>query len=129
MKHKLKKLYKAGQNRWRGLRPKVRGVAMNPVDHPHGGGEGKTSGGRPSVSAWGRLTKGVKTRDKRKTINYKIIARRRNKLRNYKDEYEHRVKYFYFKEKYFGRKPTELFKNFFKYYKKRLKRRYDKIHL
>jgi len=57
----LNKLYKAGQSRIRGKRPTVRGVAMNPVDHPHGGGEGKTSGGRPSVSPWGVLTKGFKT--------------------------------------------------------------------
>jgi len=64
VEHKLKKLKRAGQNRWRGWRPHVRGVAMNPVDHPHGGGEGKTSGGRPSVSAWGRLTKGFKTKKK-----------------------------------------------------------------
>ena len=52
---------KAGQSRWRGIRPHVRGVAMNPVDHPHGGGEGKTSGGRPSVSLWGWITKGKST--------------------------------------------------------------------
>jgi len=63
--HHIQKLTKAGQNRWRGIRPSVRGVAMNPVDHPMGGGEGKTSGGRPSVSAWGRLTKGFKTKKKR----------------------------------------------------------------
>ncbi len=56
-----KKLRKAGENRWRGKRPTVRGVAMNPVDHPHGGGEGKTSGGRASVTPWGRLTKGKPT--------------------------------------------------------------------
>jgi len=54
-------LFKAGQNRWRGIRPHVRGVAMNPVDHPHGGGEGKSSGGRSSVSCWGKQTKGYKT--------------------------------------------------------------------
>jgi large subunit ribosomal protein L2 len=53
---------KAGRNRWLGIRPSVRGVAMNPVDHPHGGGQGKTSGGRPSVSPWGRLTKGRVTK-------------------------------------------------------------------
>jgi large subunit ribosomal protein L2 len=58
---KFKKLYKAGQNRWLGFRPRVRGVAMNPIDHPHGGGQGKTSGGRPSVTPWARLTKGYKT--------------------------------------------------------------------
>ncbi len=56
--HFLNKKVKAGQNRWLGIRPTVRGVAMNPVDHPHGGGEGKSSGGRPSVSPWGQLTKG-----------------------------------------------------------------------
>lgn len=56
------KLIKAGQSRWLGYRPNVRGVAMNPVDHPHGGGEGKSSGGRCSVSPWGRLTKGKKTK-------------------------------------------------------------------
>ncbi|AFP84380.1 50S ribosomal protein L2 [Candidatus Carsonella ruddii] len=59
-----KKLYKAGQNRWKGIRPTVRGVAMNPVDHPHGGGEGKTSGGRHSCSPWGIKTKGYKTKKK-----------------------------------------------------------------
>lgn len=59
---RFKKLYKAGQSRWLGRRPTVRGVAMNPVDHPHGGGEGKTSGGRPSVTPWGKPTKGQRTR-------------------------------------------------------------------
>ncbi len=58
---KYSKLQKAGNSRWRGVRPHVRGVAMNPVDHPHGGGEGKTSGGRPSVSLWGWITKGKST--------------------------------------------------------------------
>ena len=62
--HKNIKLGKAGASRWLGKRPVVRGVAMNPVDHPHGGGEGKTSGGRPSVTPWGRPTKGYKTRKK-----------------------------------------------------------------
>ena len=66
---KTKPLVKAGQSRWLGKRPSVRGVAMNPVDHPHGGGEGKTSGGRPSVTPWGRLTKGVKTRKNKRTNN------------------------------------------------------------
>jgi len=61
IKHHLKKKRKAGQNRWVGIRPSVRGVAMNPIDHPHGGGEGKSSGGRSSVSPWGKLTKGYKT--------------------------------------------------------------------
>ena len=59
-------LGKAGRNRWRGIRPTVRGVAMNPVDHPHGGGEGKTSGGRHPVTPWGKSTKGKKTRSVRK---------------------------------------------------------------
>lgn len=54
--------YKAGESRWLNIRPAVRGVAMNPIDHPHGGGQGKTSGGRPSVSPWAKLTKGKKTR-------------------------------------------------------------------
>lgn len=67
---------KAGYSRWLNIRPHVRGVAMNPVDHPHGGGEGKTSGGRCSVSYKGKLTKGKKTR-KRK-INYSIIIKRKN---------------------------------------------------
>lgn len=59
---RFKKLKKAGQSRWLGRRPIVRGVAMNPIDHPHGGGEGKTSGGRPSVTPWGKPTKGPSTR-------------------------------------------------------------------
>jgi large subunit ribosomal protein L2 len=64
-----KNLKKAGRSRWKGIRPHVRGVAMNPVDHPHGGGEGKTSGGRPSVTPWGRITKGQPTRkNKRKSF-------------------------------------------------------------
>ncbi len=69
---------KAGRARWMGKRPKVRGVVMNPVDHPHGGGEGKTSGGRHPVSPWGTPTKGYKTRKKRKSSN-KFIVKRRNK--------------------------------------------------
>jgi large subunit ribosomal protein L2 len=64
--HKKIKLGKAGRSRWLNRRPKVRGVAMNPVDHPHGGGEGKTSGGRPSVSPQGKITKGKPTRNKKK---------------------------------------------------------------
>lgn len=59
------KLKKAGQSRWLGRRPTVRGVAMNPIDHPHGGGEGKTSGGRSSVTPWGKPTKGPSTRTNR----------------------------------------------------------------
>jgi len=60
--HKLAVLGKAGRARWLGRRPSVRGVAMNPIDHPHGGGEGKTSGGRPSVTPWGKVAKGQPTR-------------------------------------------------------------------
>jgi large subunit ribosomal protein L2 len=75
--HNLRKLGKAGARRWRGIRPSVRGVAMNPVDHPHGGGEGKTSGGRDPVSPWGLPTKGYKTRTNKTTD--KFIVRRRNK--------------------------------------------------
>jgi len=65
--HNLRKLGKAGASRWRGIRPSVRGVAMNPIDHPHGGGEGKTSGGRDPVSPWGMPTKGYKTRAKKQS--------------------------------------------------------------
>ena len=68
---------KAGRSRWLGRRPKVRGVVMNPVDHPHGGGEGKTSGGRHPVSPWGKPTKGYKTRKKNKKSNSMIIKRRK----------------------------------------------------
>ena len=68
---------KAGRSRWLGKRPKVRGVVMNPVDHPHGGGEGKTSGGRHPVSPWGKPTKGYKTRKKNKRSNSMIIKRRK----------------------------------------------------
>lgn len=75
--HSLRKLGKAGATRWRGVRPTVRGVVMNPVDHPHGGGEGKTSGGRHPVSPWGTPTKGYKTRSNKRTD--KFIVRRRNK--------------------------------------------------
>jgi large subunit ribosomal protein L2 len=75
--HNLRKLGKAGAKRWRGIRPTVRGVAMNPVDHPHGGGEGKTSGGRHPVSPWGTPTKGYKTRANKRTD--RMIVRRRKK--------------------------------------------------
>ena len=75
--HSLISLGKAGAKRWRGVRPTVRGVAMNPVDHPHGGGEGKTSGGRHPVSPWGVPTKGYKTRSNKRTD--KFIVRRRTK--------------------------------------------------
>jgi len=74
--HNLRSLGKAGAKRWRGVRPTVRGVAMNPVDHPHGGGEGRTSGGRHPVSPWGVPTKGKKTRSNKRTDN--MIVRRRN---------------------------------------------------
>ena len=73
--HSLRKLGKAGASRWRGVRPTVRGVAMNPVDHPHGGGEGRTSGGRHPVSPWGTPTKGYKTRKNKRTN--KLIVRKR----------------------------------------------------
>ena len=75
--HNLRKLGKAGATRWRGVRPTVRGVAMNPVDHPHGGGEGRTSGGRHPVSPWGTPTKGYKTRNNKRTDN--MIVRRRGR--------------------------------------------------
>jgi large subunit ribosomal protein L2 len=75
--HNLRSLGKAGAKRWRGVRPTVRGVAMNPVDHPHGGGEGKTSGGRHPVSPWGLPTKGYKTRKNKRTD--KLIVRRRGR--------------------------------------------------
>ena len=68
---------KAGRTRWLGRRPKVRGVVMNPVDHPHGGGEGKTSGGRHPVSPWGQPAKGYKTRKKNKKSNDYVIKRRK----------------------------------------------------
>ncbi len=74
----LGSLGKAGANRWRGKRPSVRGVAMNPIDHPHGGGEGRTSGGRHPVTPWGVSTKGYKTR-KNKRTNKMIIRDRRKK--------------------------------------------------
>ncbi|KFZ28894.1 50S ribosomal protein L2 [Pseudidiomarina atlantica] len=75
--HMLRQLGKAGAKRWRGVRPTVRGVAMNPVDHPHGGGEGRTSGGRHPVTPWGTPTKGYKTRKNKRTD--KFIVRRRTK--------------------------------------------------
>ena len=74
--HSLRRLGKAGASRWRGVRPTVRGVAMNPVDHPHGGGEGKTSGGRHPVTPWGVSTKGYKTRTNKRTD--KLIVRKRS---------------------------------------------------
>ncbi|EXJ10303.1 50S ribosomal protein L2 [Nitrincola nitratireducens] len=74
--HSLRQLGKAGAKRWRGVRPTVRGVVMNPVDHPHGGGEGRTSGGRHPVTPWGVPTKGHKTRKNKRTN--KLIVRRRS---------------------------------------------------
>ena len=76
--HQNIKIGKAGRNRWKGIRPQSRGVVMNPVDHPHGGGEGKTSGGRDPVSPWGQSAKGLKTR-KNKTTNKYIISRRKKR--------------------------------------------------
>ena len=76
--HKNQKLGKAGRKRWLGVRPSVRGVAMNPVDHPHGGGEGKTSGGRDPVTPWGKPTKGKKTRNNKRTDKF-IIKRKTDK--------------------------------------------------
>ncbi|GAB3269127.1 large ribosomal subunit protein uL2 [Chitinimonas naiadis] len=73
--HNLRKIGKAGANRWRGIRPTVRGTAMNPIDHPHGGGEGRTGEGRVPVSPWGTPTKGYRTRSNKRTDN--MIVRRR----------------------------------------------------
>lgn len=75
--HKNINLGKAGRKRWLGVRPTVRGVAMNPIDHPHGGGEGKTSGGRHPVTPWGKPTKGKRTRSNKRTEN--LIVRHRYK--------------------------------------------------
>jgi len=77
--HSNRKVGKAGRSRWLGIRPNVRGVAMNPVDHPHGGGEGRTAGGRHPVTPWGVPTKGHKTRQKNKASNRDIIRRRNQK--------------------------------------------------
>jgi large subunit ribosomal protein L2 len=74
--HNLISLGKAGASRWRGVRPTVRGVAMNPVDHPHGGGEGRTSGGRHPVSPWGTPTKGYKTRSNKRTDDMIVRGRK-----------------------------------------------------
>lgn len=75
--HGLRKIGKAGANRWRGIRPTVRGVVMNPVDHPHGGGEGRTSGGRHPVSPWGQPTKGYRTRRNKRTTSMIVQRRKR----------------------------------------------------
>jgi large subunit ribosomal protein L2 len=72
---------KAGRSRWLGIRPTVRGVAMNPVDHPHGGGEGKSSGGRHPVTPWGMPTKGYKTRKKKPSDKYIVRRRQKKKKR------------------------------------------------
>ena len=77
--HSLRSIGKAGANRWRGIRPTVRGVVMNPVDHPHGGGEGKTAAGRNPVSPWGVPAKGFRTRRNKRTSN--MIVRRRFQLK------------------------------------------------
>ena len=76
--HQNVKIGKAGRNRWKGKRPQTRGVAMNPVDHPHGGGEGKTSGGRSPVSPWGQSAKGLKTRSNKRTNKF-IISRKKKR--------------------------------------------------
>ncbi|HRF72972.1 MAG TPA: 50S ribosomal protein L2 [Accumulibacter sp.] len=76
--HSLRSIGKAGANRWRGVRPTVRGVAMNPIDHPHGGGEGKTASGMHPVSPWGTKTKGYRTRRNKRTTSM-IVQRRSNK--------------------------------------------------
>lgn len=78
--HMNESMGKAGRNRWKGIRPSVRGVVMNPIDHPHGGGEGKSSGGRHPVTPWGKGTKGTKTRNNKRTDRW--IIRRANKRRD-----------------------------------------------
>ena len=75
--HSLRSIGKAGAKRWRGIRPTVRGVAMNPVDHPHGGGEGRTAAGMDPVSPWGTKTKGYRTRKNKRTSS--MIVQRRHK--------------------------------------------------
>ena len=77
--HSLKRLGKAGATRWRGIRPTVRGVVMNPVDHPHGGGEGKTAAAQAPVSPWGTPTKGYKTRRNKRTLGMILVDRRKRK--------------------------------------------------
>ncbi len=73
--HSLRSIGKAGANRWRGIRPTVRGVVMNPVDHPHGGGEGRTAAGMHPVSPWGMKTKGYRTRNNKRTDNMRVNRR------------------------------------------------------
>jgi len=79
--HNLESIGKAGRKRWRGVRPTVRGVAMNPIDHPHGGGEGRTSGGRHPVTPWGFPTKGKKTRRNKSTNKFIVSSRHARKKR------------------------------------------------
>jgi large subunit ribosomal protein L2 len=79
--HSNQNLGKAGRNRHKGIRPSVRGVAMNPIDHPHGGGEGRTSGGRHPVTPWGKGTKGNKTRKNKATDKYIVRSRNAKKGR------------------------------------------------
>ena len=76
--HSLRQIGKAGATRWRGIRPTVRGVAMNPIDHPHGGGEGRTGEGRVPVNPWGKPTKGYRTR-RNKRSDGMIVQRRKKK--------------------------------------------------
>jgi large subunit ribosomal protein L2 len=77
--HNLRQFGKAGAVRWRGIRPTVRGVAMNPIDHPHGGGEGRTGEGRVAVSPWGTPTKGYKTRRNKRTTSMIVTSRHKRK--------------------------------------------------
>ena len=79
--HSNVKIGKAGRNRWKGKRPVVRGVVMNPIDHPHGGGEGRTSGGRHPVTPWGKSTKGARTRRNKETTKYIVRSRHLKKKR------------------------------------------------
>jgi len=79
LEHENISIGKAGRSRWMGKRPEVRGVVMNPVDHPHGGGEGRTSGGRHPVSPWGQPTKGYRTRKKKNPTSKYILKRRGQK--------------------------------------------------
>ena len=77
--HNLRQYGKAGPKRWKGIRPTVRGVAMNPVDHPMGGGEGRSSGGGHPVTPWGQLTKGKRTRNDKRTSTVNSLCTRRKK--------------------------------------------------
>jgi large subunit ribosomal protein L2 len=77
--HMNEVISKAGRNVWKGKRPSVRGTAMNPIDHPHGGGEGRTKGGRHPVTPWGKPTKGAKTRKNKRTTKYIVRSRHAKK--------------------------------------------------